>query len=212
MPIYTVKPGDCLASIARELGFHRDTLWNHDANRELRRRRTDPYVLQPGDRLFVPEKEIREELCDTDACHEFELCSGHNVLNLKVLDVDTVRANQRCVVIIDGDSHVTATDERGIVTFKVPDNARSGRLVVGADQQALMDVELRFGHLDPMEEASGSRRRLANLGFLPAGDSDGDQAQALNFGVQAFQRKFGLEPTGELDDRTSTRLRSEHGS
>ena len=45
MPYHEVKQGDCMASIADEYGFFWKTIWHLAENSELRRKRTDPYVL-----------------------------------------------------------------------------------------------------------------------------------------------------------------------
>ena len=42
MPTYTVKQGDCISSIADQMGFFWDTVWNDPNNEQLRNRRKNP--------------------------------------------------------------------------------------------------------------------------------------------------------------------------
>src|SRR6187551_147610 len=71
MPKYIVHQGDCLSSIAAELGFLPESLWNDPGNAELKSRRKDMNVLMPGDVVNVPEKRPRSESVATDAKHRF---------------------------------------------------------------------------------------------------------------------------------------------
>ena len=64
--IYVVKPGDCMASIAVEHNFLWETLWNLPENAALKDSRQDPYVLLPGDQVFIPELRPKEVPRATD--------------------------------------------------------------------------------------------------------------------------------------------------
>lgn len=61
MPEYAVKQGDCMESIAQKFGLFWEKIWNHPKNVKLNEQRKDPNVLYPGDVVFVPEKEDKEE-------------------------------------------------------------------------------------------------------------------------------------------------------
>jgi hypothetical protein len=67
--------------------------------------------------------------------------------------------------------------------------------------------------MDPADEASGVRKRLENLGHLPAAAVDPESEEILlRCAIEAFQRARGIDPTGELDDRTRQELLDAHGS
>ena len=59
--LYEVKQGDCVSSIAGKYGMFWETIWNYSQNSELKNRRSDPNVLHPGDSIFIPEQELKEE-------------------------------------------------------------------------------------------------------------------------------------------------------
>ena len=72
MPNYTVKQGDCISSIAQKHGLFWDKVWNHPKNANLQERRKDPNVLSPGDVVFVPDKDEKEESGATEQRHRFK--------------------------------------------------------------------------------------------------------------------------------------------
>jgi len=59
---YTVQQGDYLSKIATVNGFlDYHTIWDHPDNAAFKMKRQNHNVLFPGDRLFIPEKEERNE-------------------------------------------------------------------------------------------------------------------------------------------------------
>src|SRR5262249_8691976 len=100
------------------------------------------------------------------------------------------------------------TDGSGKVTFEVSVHVREAEIV-------LLDKGLRFpiqiGDMDPVNETSGVRKRLANLGFYTP-PWKGTSEEALKTDLTAFQKAYGLPPTGEVDDATRQRLVEAHGS
>jgi len=83
----------------------------------------------------------------------------------------------------------------------IPAGARSGRLLVG--QGSTKDYyDLRLGELDPLETDEGIRGRLIDLGF---------GADNLNDAISAFQKREGLETTGEANEATQNRLKERFG-
>ena len=68
---YTVGQGECIDSIAFEHGFFADTVWDYSKNSDLKNRRKDPNILQPGDIVIIPELKIKEESCAAEKKHRF---------------------------------------------------------------------------------------------------------------------------------------------
>ena len=71
---HVVRPGEYLTSIAKHYSHRRwPTIYYHPDNAEFRRRRPNPNVVLPGDRIVIPDRDQREEPCATDRRHRFVL-------------------------------------------------------------------------------------------------------------------------------------------
>src|SRR5262245_40305670 len=99
---YVVKQGDCMASIASEVGIPWQTIWDHPANRELKSVREDPHVLFPGDRVFIPPRGLKEEARCTGRRHDFCVRNDQCQLKITVLSYEKPRANEPYHLIVDG--------------------------------------------------------------------------------------------------------------
>jgi hypothetical protein len=133
-----VKQGDCISSIAVENGFFWKTLWEHANNRDLREARHDPNVLLPGDRVFVPEKRLRDESGATEQRHRFRKKGEPAKLRLHLLESGSPRANQPYTLAIDGKLFSGSTDGDGRLECTIPPNAKRGRLLVGESHDEYM--------------------------------------------------------------------------
>ena len=212
MPIkYTIRQGDSIVDVAYRNGFFADTVWEHPDNAELRERRRNKNILMPGDVLTIPDKREKEESAVTGKRHRYRIKGIPAVLRLQLFDGDELpRANQTYKVTIRGPGYETpfegVTDGEGILKMAVPPSATEGDLVIGPDQ---LRIKLRLGHLDPIEELSGVQKRLNNLGFS-CGEPDGKLNPATRRALAAFQIRFGLPETGEIDDVTRAKIGSMH--
>ena len=148
----------------------------------------------PGDVVFV-EKEPGSAACATDQVHRFERDSRMSKLVLVLKEFDQPRADEAYTICVDGAIVNGKTDANGKLETRIPSRARRGRLLVGKPE-VQEEYVLDLGHIDPIEEASGVEERLRNLGFAS---------------LDEFQKKQHLEVTGEADDTTLARLRSEYG-
>ena len=201
MSTYNVRQGDCISSIADELGLKWEAVWNHGNNASLRAKRKDPNVLYPGDEVYVPDREIKELSRNTDQKHKFVKKGEPTKLKLRLLDDYQPRAGVKYQLEIDGVAKSGTTDSNGFITEMIPAGARSGRLLVG--QGSTKDYyDLRLGELDPLETEEGIRGRLIDLGF---------GADNLNDAISAFQKREGLETTGEANEATQNRLKERFG-
>ena len=123
---------------------------------------------------------------------------------------DRPRANVPYTLIIDGEQHTGQTDDDGRIEVPIPGNARGGRLILNPGTDEEETIPLNLGHTSPISEICGVKERLANLGF-PCGQTDDEETAELEAAVRAFQRKHGLEETGQADQTTRDRLRELHG-
>src|SRR5215469_146831 len=84
---HKVRQGEWVSKISAQYGitdWHR--VWNHPNISDLRLKRKEPNVLNPGDLLFIPERELRVENRPTDAKHNFELKTGKKKQKIVLVD------------------------------------------------------------------------------------------------------------------------------
>jgi hypothetical protein len=214
MPVHTVKQGEYITKIATDYGF-RDyqTVWDHPQNAALRAKRKNPNVLYPGDSLFVPERELREESRSTDSRHRFKVKGKPLMLRLQLLDLhERPITGTPCVLQVESESFELTTDGRGRIEHEIPPTAQAGRLVL-RDPKTLLETEvpLQIGRLDPVDTVSGQRARLRNLGYLV--DLEGEDEDAdLRTAIEEFQCDHSLAIDGRCGAATQAKLRDVHGS
>ncbi len=202
MPEYKVKQGDCLSSIAEKHGLFWEKIWNHPKNAKLKEQRKDPNVLYPGDVVFVPDKDNKEESGATEQKHRFKKKGTPAKMKLRMLKNDQPRSNEPYRLNIDGIWQEGTTDGEGYVEASIPPHAQKAILHLG--EPGREDIyHLKLGNLDPIDTEEGVRERLKSLGFRV--DQD------LSSAIRSFQKKEELEVTGQMDDATRTRLKERFG-
>lgn len=207
MADYKVKQGDCLSSIAAQYGISWDKIWNHPKNAKLKQQRRDPNILYPGDVLFVPDKEGKEESCTAEQKHKFKRKGVPAKLKLRILEGEEPRANVNYTLQIDGRIYNGTTDAEGKLEQTIPPNAQRGVLILEGDTPII----LQLGQLDPIETISGVQARLLNLNF-DCGEVNGQENPQLEEALRGFQEKYNLQVTGQIDEATRNKLLEVHGS
>lgn len=204
---YTVQAGDCIASIAFEHGFRPQDVWDDDANQELRERRGNGYVLEPGDIVVVPDLRPRAETAVTGRRHVFRRLDVPEKLHIVLRDAEakprsgvayTIKMNKR-------EAQAGTTGEDGTVTVWIPPAGIDASLLITGEDP----IPLHLGHLEPVTTDSGLRARLTNLGFLEQADDD---EEALRAAIAEFQQWAKLTPTGVADDDLRRALLETHES
>lgn len=207
--MYSIQAGDNLANIAYENGLLVETLWMHPDNEALRSKRPDKAILMPGDLLAIPDKEISTVEGVTGKRHRFRLKDVPHLFSIQLFDNEAPRRLQAYKLTVRGPGFSAkrdgTTDDLGVVTAYIPPRSVQGRLSIDDGQSTPLELDIKFGTLDPVEELSGVQKRLANLGFHCP--TDGQPSEASNRAIEAFQRRFSLAPTGEIDAATRRRLR-----
>jgi N-acetylmuramoyl-L-alanine amidase len=207
MSVHTVTQGDCLSSIAQRYGFlDYLTIWNRPENADLKRRRPDPNILLPGDRLFVPDKIQKEELGATGKSHRFVVKRQTVVIELVLRLEGDPLANKSYVLTIGERKTVGTTDALGVLREAIEPGDKTGVLRL---DDPVVEWDLQIGHLDPATEISGVQARLNNLGHV-CGQVDGVVGARTRAALRQFQSRHGLRPTGAVDGLTSTALRNAH--
>ncbi len=201
--IHLIVQGDTIPSLAFQYGLFSDSLWQHPENADLRKLRGDPNVLMPGDKVFVPDKILKQVDKADGARHRFQRRGVPMKFRVQLLDKDRQpRANLKYTLDVEGQLLKGATDSEGVIEHWLSPAARTATLRLGEEV-----YHFAIGALDPEASDKGVRARLANLGYLANVDgSASDQAAAL----RAFQADRNLTVTGKADDATRAELTKAH--
>lgn len=207
---YVVKQGDHLSSIAQQFGFaDYRTIWNHADNSALRQKRKDPHTLYPGDTIQIPDKRQKNVNIATTAVHKFRLKDAPLMLRLVVRDFDhQPLANTPCELEVEGTVYKLTSDGQGKIETKIPKTAQSGVLRI---PELELEIPVKVGHLDPLDEEEGWRARLGNLGYHWE-PLDGADEDAMRMAIEEFQCDHDVKVTGVLDDATRAKLKELHGA
>jgi hypothetical protein len=209
MPEYEAQQGDSIISLSKQHGLPVEKIWDHPDNRALRERSRESAILFPGDRITIPERELREEEAVTEQRHHFRCQSRTTRLEVRFLRHDEPRAAEPYVLTVAGRTSGGNLDEDGWLRVRVPATAREAVVMVGEPGRQER-YELGIGHLDPIDEVRGVQQRLNNLGFR-CGPEDEELGPRTEAALRAFQNAHDLEATGRIDDATKDRLRELHG-
>ena len=208
MAIHIVQQGDHFSGIAHQYGF-RDyqTIWNHPQNQALRKERSNPHVLYPGDQVFIPDKVNQITPASTGQRHRFKLSGKRLKLRLAVKDWNGKPIkNTPCTLVVEKQSYELVTDGEGIVSQDISPDAKVGKLSIQN-----MEISLLIGHLDPVDLMSGWRERLNNLGYN-AGDAEAEDDSKLRSAIEQFQHDHDLFRDGVCGPKTQAALLKVHGS
>jgi len=207
MPIrHVIKQGESVISLSEKHGLFADTIWNDPANAELKAKRKDMNVLMPGDVLVIPDKRLKEVRRETNNVHKFQRKGIPAIFRLQLFEIEKPRANQKFTLEVDGQQFEGQTDSRGVLEQAIPANSKKGFLTIGPDK---FRVEIDFGYLDPINEISGVKKRLKNMGY-DCGAPTNEMNDQLRDQLKKFQKRFELEETGQTDAETLKKLEELH--
>jgi hypothetical protein len=212
MKPYVVKQGDFLSKLAFMQGFDASAVWNDPKNADLCKLRPDPDMLAPGDLLYVPDPNPQVLALTGQSSNDYQADVPSLTITVTLKDGDRQVLVDEPYVIeglggdpvegksgADGSVIISATVLIREVTIVLPNRNLSQTVLVG--------------DLDPLEEDSGVRMRLAQLGYLAHGWESTDDIDDIRAAIEAFQVASGLpDPTGIMDDATRAALGKAHGS
>jgi hypothetical protein len=213
---YTVKQGDFLGKIAAKYGFANPmTIWDDPQNAKLKQNRKNPNVLFPGDQLFIPDKKGKQESGSTETRLKFELKAAKLMLRLILEDAYSKPiANAKCELAIDGEVFKLVSNDKGKIEKEIPAKAEKGSLTIKDSVSPINDqvIPIQIGHLDPVNEMSGQKARLNNLGYF-AGPLDADEEALFRSAVEEFQcEHMGKSAVdGKCGPKTQEKLLAVHG-
>lgn len=214
MKIHSIKPGECLASLAKQYGFHDpDVIYQHPANQTLRQSRPNMHILQQGDQVCVPNNNTKSTAFESN---------GQLTLTIKgqVTEFETVieddqgepLANMPYELEVAGHKSTGFTDINGKLSNKIDASAKTGTLVIFLDQMKknTLTWKLQLGQLPPHDSAIGIQARLNNLGYFCANET-GELDPSTKEAISTFKRRHGLTPSAAVDDEFLATLRQEYG-
>jgi len=215
---HVVEQGEYLSLIARKHGFSSYlTLWDHPENSELKKKRQNPNILFPGDRLFIPDKEEKEQSGATDKRHRF-VFRGQKLKLCLVLENIYAHpiADAPCTLEVESENFKLMTDGQGKIEQEIQADAQRGLLTVKDPQTPInkIVIPIKIGHLDPVEEVSGQKVRLNNLGYAagPVDDeSDDENTKRFLSAIEEFQCEHSLTVDGVCGPATQAKLKQVHG-
>jgi hypothetical protein len=209
---HIVRQGECFSRIARRYGFaDYKKLYEHPDNADLRKKRPNPNLLFPGDKIVIPDPAPKTASLSHGRFHRFILKAPKRHLRLALKDdAGEPLAGKAYTLILDHEELQGTTDGDGFLEEELPFNV--SRVELECEGRAW---ELELGNLNPLEEApdegiSGTEARLINLGY--ALEPTGKMTIELRSAIRAFQHQSGLEVTGHLDSKTIQKLKELHGS
>jgi hypothetical protein len=207
---YIVKQGECISNIALSHGLTPDKIWNHPKNSKLKKIRKDENILLPGDTVYVPEKQFKEESFLTEKRQLFRKLGYPVRLQIQLLDAENEsRSGIDYIISIDGDIYRGVTDSDGWIKKTILPNAIIGKLIV-IDEDNEEEYELKLGYLNPSDEITGAQQRLNNLGF-DCGNEKGNLGPQTKESIEQFQKRYNLDKTGALDSVTVSKLKEVYG-
>ncbi len=192
---HAMSQGESVESVAYAAGHLLETVWDAAENAELRELRTSPHVVHPGDVLFVPAPEPRDESLATGRRHVMQRLGIPSELTVRFLLDGEPRANAAYTFVIDGEERSGSTDgdgwlrepvsplaDRAEVRFTLEPVEDPDYLEEPADDDAFhegpeppvepesdepLEEVFRFNlrHMDPSTQVSGAQGRLHLLGY-----------------------------------------------
>ncbi|MHA6194288.1 peptidoglycan-binding domain-containing protein [Pseudomonas wadenswilerensis] len=205
-----VAQGDSAESLAFAHGHFLDTVWQHANNTALRELRKNPHILFPGDRLFIPAIEPRQETASTDRRHRFKRRGVPSSISFQLRDgYGAIIADVAYRLELGGEVLTGRSAADGTVTTPLMPDVATGKLSFEWRGEP-WEIQLGLRTLDPIDRLEGVQKRLQNLGFY-SGEINGLFDQATLHAVQRFQLSAGIATSGSIDDATKGKLLEVHG-
>src|SRR5437016_6321963 len=121
---HIVVQGEFLSKIARAYGFASHlTIWDAPENKDLKEKRQNPNILFPGDKLFIPDKETKEESRPTERKHKFELQGEKLMLRIVLMGLkNKPLEGHECTLIAEGNRKDITTRTDGLLQEDIPES------------------------------------------------------------------------------------------
>ena len=212
---HVVEQGEHLSSIADQYGFtDYDVIWSDPNNADLKASRVNPNVLQPGDSLYIPDKQGKDESGATTQRHVFKLKQDKLMLRLIVEDAyEKPLAGAPCTLSVGQAKTSLTTDGKGKLEQQIQPTAASGTLVLQTSETPFQDepLSIGIGELDPLDSLAGQAARLNNMGYFAGTPKTADDPD-FESAVEEFQCDQSIVPVdGKLGPQTQAKLKQIYG-
>lgn len=154
--IHKAVKGDTISSIAASYGFTdwEEKVWNAGENANLKTERENPNELVPGDEVFIPELEQKQEARPTDEWHDFHVVRNKRFLRLKLHDENGEPLANKAYQITPDDSfrgtyvqQGQTTSADGVIEEEIPHMLLEAVLTLPDEN---LRARLMIGHLQPI--------------------------------------------------------------
>lgn len=214
---HTVKQGETLSRIARQYGFaSAQVLYDHPENQNFRQLRTNPDIIYPGDKVFIPEKTPPSFKAKTNKKTTFIVKREKEILRTRIKledESDDSLASQKAILAIGDQQIESQIAADGFVEWKLPKKiTRHGviRLFLDEENKVTHEIKIDLGSLDPVTEASGVQARLNALGFY-CGEVDNKIKEKSEQAIKEFQTAKQLTVDGIAGPITQAELENQYG-
>jgi hypothetical protein len=209
-----LNPGDCVDSLAYENKVPSDKIWSDPANKNMNETRKDRNVLMPGEKLTIPDREIKwEGNKETARTHIFRRTMPKKEFRFQVLRGKPL-TGYTYEIQIDG-VPVTGTFDADWVTCQIPANAKKAEIKITYKRGQSMSpavaqnrvYKIDLGHLRPVRTDEGQQDRLKNLGFLQPLTKSG-ASPPLPQARKLLQLSYNIDPDDkDASDKTIQKLK-----
>lgn len=215
--IHTVKQGENFNLIAKQhnIADWRD-IYRHADNAELRKKRPNPNILQPGDQVIIPDLVKPKVMIRSGTHHAFVLAGGNQKLQLRIVDhTNTPLGGLKTVLTVDGAQKTMTTDKAGqlqVALTRADIQEIPLDIYLKADDKTPSHLFLlKLSHLDPPDTLAGLQARLNSLGH-DCGVVDGVYGAKTRAGIESFQRSQKMPVTGKPDPDVYKAVQTAYGS
>lgn len=212
MKQHKVKQGECLVTIAQRYGFSDwKTIYEAPENESFRELRPNPHCLFPGDELFIPEKGQYRKATDTNVKQKYVIRKQKSFLSVRLINrkleaLSDIPYNIAFYQEEAKEPVLTAEDQRtdadGFIQMKIPLKARKAvvRYFPYKEQPSLLrHMTLELSELDPVNEESGKRERLRQLGY-PVEKTTESETDRYQQQIDSLSKRFSLSGDEAVED------------
>ncbi len=213
---HTVQQGESVSAIAQKYGFPNwKALYDHPDNQSFKALRPDPSLIFPGDKIAIPEIKKAIFKAKLNKKQAFRSQIKKETISLKVGAIGgKLWCDRKVELEVDGDTIESKTDAEGVAQFKLPKNhSNNAILSIYTPKETTIPsyrVEVKLGHLDPIEEIIGQKARLIALGY-DCGSLTNTTTNLFEETIKAFQLNFDLKVDGICGPQTQKQLKQEYG-